>query len=608
MLRNPDALEDQYGAAQAEQPLHVDTVTRARVLLRRLSHNEHLVLNLLALVAGIAAAYGAVLFRLGVDLIQTGTFGFALDYVSLSTANLPWWQVVLVPTAGGLLVGLLLYYLHDEPRARSIADIVEASALRGGRMPLRHNLVSSAIHIVALGFGSSIGREGPAVHLGATLSAWFAARLRLGRSQSRTMLGCGVAAATASLFNAPVAGVVFAIEVVVGNLSLKAAVPIVLASVTGTAIGRYYFGRDPAFTVPAHELISLWEFPAFAGLGLISALAAIVFMQAIFSAGRLAIRSRLPLWAQPAIAGLVVGVLAIWWPQILGVGYLTTDAALRGEFGLVLLLSLILAKIVATAFCFGFGFGGGVFSPALYIGALVGGAYGLVAGQFFPELFSGVPAYALIGTGAVAGAVMGAPLSTIFIIFELTGSSSMMIAVMIATVVASLVTSQFYARSFFAEQLRGRGIQLTGGHEQALLRSMRVDDVMKRQYGTIEADAGIDLMNAALQATPYGELYVIDSERRVLSILGYAELGRAIVDADDPATLTAGVVARPIGPVLTAGDDLERAMIMINAEGEHVVPVVADKDSMRLVGLLRELDVSEAYNRALLRARDDEHA
>ena len=163
-----------------------------------------------------------------------------------------------------------------------------------------------------------------------------------------------------------------------------------------------------------------------------------------------------------------------------------------------------------------------------------------------------MPAYALIGTGAVAGAVMGAPLSTIFIIFELTGSSSMMIAVMIATVVASLVTSQFYARSFFAEQLRGRGIQLTGGHEQALLRSMRVDDVMKRQYGTIEADAGIDLMNAALQATPYGELYVIDSERRVL--------------------------------------------------------VVADKDSMRLVGLLRELDVSEAYNRALLRARDDEHA
>ncbi|MEK9662003.1 MAG: chloride channel protein [Alphaproteobacteria bacterium] len=588
--------------------MYIDTVTRTRVWLRRLSHNEHLILNLLALVAGIAAAYGAVAFRLGVDLIQVGTLGFALDYVSLSMARLPWWHIVLVPTAGGLIVGAMLHWLHDAPRARSISDIIEASALRGGRLPLRHNLVSSAIHMVSLGFGSSIGREGPAVHLGATLSAFFAARLRLGRSQSRTMLGCGVAAATASLFNAPVAGVVFAIEVVVGNLSLKAAVPIVLASVTGTAIGRFHFGSAPAFTVPSLELISLWEFPAFAGLGLVSALVAMAFMQAIFTAGQLAERTHLPLWLQPAVGGLVVGVLAIWWPQIIGVGYLTTDAALRGEFGLELLLALIAAKIVATSFCVGFGFGGGVFSPALYLGALVGGAYGLVAGSFFPDMFSGVPAYALIGTGALAGAVLGAPLSTIFIIFELTGSSSMMIAVMIATGIASLVTSQVYARSFFAEQLRGRGIVLTGGHEQALLRSIRVDDVMKRQFGTISSDADVAAMNAALQATPYGELYVVDEDRRVLAILGYAELGRAIVDSEGQETLVAGVIARPIGPVLTADDDLERAMMMINAEGEHVVPVVADKEGMRLVGLIRELDVAEAYNRALLRARDDEHA
>lgn len=588
--------------------MYVDTVTRTRVWLRRLSHNEHLVLNLLALVAGIAAAYGAVIFRLGVDQIQYATLGIVLDNVTLRAAHLPWWQILLVPTTGGVLVGLLLHYLHDAPRARSISDIIEASALRGGRMPLRHNLVSSAVHIVSLGFGASTGREGPAVHLGATLSAWFAARLHLGRSQSRTMLGCGVAAATASLFNAPVAGVVFAIEVVVGNLSLKAAVPIVLASVTGTAIGRYHFGDEPAFTVPLHELISPWEYPAFALLGLVSAAVAVLFMRSVFAAGRLAEISRLPLWAQPALGGLVVGIIAIWWPQVMGVGYQTTDAALHGQLGLTLLLVLIGAKIIATAFCIGFGFGGGVFSPSLYLGALVGGAFGLIAGSVFPGQFSGVSAYALVGTGAVAGAVMGAPLSTIFIIFELTGSSSMMVAVMIATVIASLVTSQFYARSFFAQQLRGRGIALSGGHEQALLRSIRVDDVMKRQYGTIAADADVTAMNAALQATPYGELYVVDADRRVLAILGYGELGRAIIDAEDPATLTAGTVARPIGPVLTGGEDLERAMMMINAEGEHVVPVVAERDSMRLIGLIRELDVSEAYNRALLRTREDEHA
>jgi CIC family chloride channel protein len=331
-------------------------------------------------------------------------------------------------------------------------------------------------------------------------------------------------------------------------------------------------------------------------------------MQAIFAAERLAVRSTLPVWLQPAVGGLVVGVLAIWFPQVLGVGYLTMDAALRAEFGLALLVALAVAKIVATACCLGFGMGGGIVSPSLYLGALVGGAFGVIAGDVFPALFSGVSAYALIGTGAVAGAVLGAPLAAIFIIFELTGSSSMMIAVMIAAGIASLATSQFYARSYFSRQLRGRGVVLSGGHEQALLRSIRVADVMKRQYGTIDAGAGVSEMNAALSATPYGELYVTDPDRRVQAILGYAELGRAVLDADDPATLAAGAVARPIGPVLTIADDLERAMVLINREGEHVVPVVTDKDSMRLCGLIRELDVSQAYNRALLRARDEEHA
>jgi len=385
-----------------------NAAVRLRLKIRRIVRNEHLTLGVLAFAVGVAAAYGALIFRFGVGKIQEVSFGFSLEDFVLQAGNLPWWQVIAVPTIGGLLVGIILK-AHGSVRAHSISHVIEASDLKGGRMSLRDGFVSTVVHIVSLGFGASTGREGPVVHLGATLGAWLSERLRLDRSQSRTLLACGVAAATGSLFNAPVAGAVFAIELIVGNLSLRAGAPIFIAAVTGTAIGRFYFGDSPAFTVPDQELISLWEFPAFALLGVVCAAVSIIYMKTIFAVENTVEKIDIPIWLRPVCGGLLIGAIGVFLPQILGVGYLATDAALRGEFGLQLLLLLIVAKIAAVAISVGFGFGGGVFSPSLFLGAMVGGAFGIVAGNIFPELFSGVAAYALIGTGALAGAVVGAP-------------------------------------------------------------------------------------------------------------------------------------------------------------------------------------------------------
>jgi len=584
-----------------------NAAVRLRLQIRRIVRNEHLTLGVLAFAVGVAAAYGALVFRFGVGKIQEVSFGFSLEEIVLDAGGLPWWQVVAVPMIGGLIVGLILKF-HGRGRAHSISHVIEASALKDGRMSLKDGIVWTAVHILSLGFGASTGREGPVVHLGATLGAWLSERLGLDGPQSRTLLACGVAAATGSLFNAPVAGAVFAIELIVRNLSLKAGAPIFVAAVTGTAIGRFYFGDAPAFNVPAQELISLWEFPAFALLGVVSAVVAIIYMRAIFLVESTVESSKLPVWFQPVCGGLLIGAIAVFLPQILGVGYLATDAALRAEFGLQLLLILIVAKIAAVAISIGFGFGGGVFSPSLFLGAMVGGAFGIVAGDIFPELFSGVAAYALIGTAALAGAVVGAPLTAIFIIFELTGSSSLTVAVMVSTVVASVVTHQLYARSYFHRQLANWGIDLTAGHDRALLRNLLVGSVMRRQYAAAAATDDIQIVHAQLRDSPDGEVYVVGDNGAVSAVIGYADVDNALANSDESAPLDAATIAQSLVDVLVPADNLEVAEEKIAAGGRTTLPVVRDRESMELCGVIGELDIARAHNRALLRARAEEHA
>ena len=584
-------------------------IVRARLSIRRVLRNEHLLLAATALAVGAAAAYGALFFRLAIDFVQDFAFGFPLDEMIPSTEALAWWHIMLVPSVGGLLIGIFLRFAHGGNRPHAIGHVIEASALRGGKMSLREGLVSAVGNAASLGAGASTGREGPLVHLGATLGAWVSDRLHLDRSQSRTLLGCGVAAAIGSLFNAPVAGAVFAIELVVGNLSLKAGAPIFIAAVTGTAIGRFYFGSEPSFSVPTHELISLWEFPAFILLGVACAVVAIGFMRGIFLMEGLVGRTPIPKWLQPAIGGIALGLIALQVPEVLGVGFLTADAALHGTIALEFLLVLIIAKMVAVAISLGFGFGGGVFSPSLILGALVGAAFGLVAGSVFPDQFSGVPAYALIGTGALAGAVMGAPLSTIFIIFELTGSSEMTVAVMIATAAASVLTHQFYGRSFFHVQLKRRGLNVSSGHDQALLQGMSVGRVMHTNMVSVDADMMLDALHGELRDSPNGEVYVVDERGALLGIINYADLNNAILArGNEDAPERAGDIAHEMGKVLTVSDSLEDAQRLLSGSDHENVAVVSNREDMILRGTLTTLDVSRAHNDALLNVRAEEHA
>ena len=529
--------------------------------LIRFGRNDQVVLAGLAVVIGLAAGAAAIGFRQGIDWVQWLFYGFGGERVATQAAELPWWRLLLAPTLGGLLIGVFVYLFMPDRRPQGVPDVIEANALHGGRMSLTTGLKAALVSAGSIGVGASVGREGPVVHLGASLGAWAAQRLHLGRSLSRTLLGCGVAAGIAASFNAPIAGVFFALEVVIGHYALTAFAPIVIAGVTGTIVSRAYYGDFPAFILPGeHVIASFLEFPAFALLGVVSALAAILLMRTIMFTEDAIKRTAVPRWLCPAVGGLMLGLLAISYPQVLGVGYEATDAALSELYPLWLLLLLIVFKTAATAISLGSGFGGGIVSPSLFIGAMVGGAFGVIATEAFPHLSSGYGAYTTIGMGAVAGAVLGAPISTILMIFELTSDYALTIAVMIATVIASLITRQVQGHSFFTWLLERRGIAIKGGQEVGLLRSIKVEGVMDRTYDTVAPDTPIAQVRERLQQAPWGELFVVDGEGRLTGAIIFSDLHEAAFDTCHDAEWVASSVARDHPAVLQVDDDLAIAV------------------------------------------------
>ncbi len=578
-------------------------VTAFRQVLR----NDQLVLSVLALFVGSLAGGAVIVFREAISGFEWIFFGTASERLVSHIGGLAWWHILAVPTTGGLIVGLIIYKWMPGGRPLSVADVIESNALHGGRMSSRTSAVAALASAISIGAGASVGREGPAVHLGAALSSWIGRRLQLSRALIRTLLGCGVASAVAASFNAPIAGALFANEVVVGHYALKAFAPIVISSVAGTAISRAWFGDHPAFELETGILASFWELPAFVLLGVCAGVTSIILMHAVITTGEFAHKTRIPRWARPAAAGFAVGAIAIFFPEVLGVGYGVTESALLLKYSLGLLIALGLAKIAATAISLGFGFGGGIFSPALVVGALLGGAFGIIATMAFPEVSSGPGAYTVVGMGAVAAAVLGAPISTTLIIFELTSNYALTLAVMIAVVVASEITHHFYGRSFFAVQLRRRGIDIKGGFETEIMRSLSVAGIIDAKAETVAPGCALHDLRMRLQGSPMGELFVIDADGGLFGTITLSNLSETAFDRNLDGLINAADVSRLHPPVLTPDDDLETAMSLFDATGEDHLAVVEDRQAPVFLGCIHSRDVMAAYNRALVETRHEEH-
>ncbi|WP_169961478.1 chloride channel protein [Oceaniglobus indicus] len=440
----------------------------------------------IALAVGIGAGFAALGFRMAINGLQGFLYGTD-DVLRLHSfaGGLAWYWIVSIPVAGGLVTGLILHWFTPDARVRSVADVIEGAALYDGRVEKRAGLASTFASIITLSTGGSTGREGPVVHLAAVVSSWVCNLIDANGITGRDLLGCAVAAAVSASFNAPIAGALFALEVVLRHFAMHTFAPIAIASVAGTVINRMAFGDVTEFSLGNDSLVEFYvELPAFLLLGLTCGVVAVLMMRAIFWAervgDRIQARTGLHRALRPAIAGAVLGAIAIVFPHIIGVGYETTSRALTGDLVLHEAMIFAVLKVAAVAITMGGRMGGGVFSPSLMVGALTGLAFGTIATSVFPDVSGSETLYALAGMGAVAAAVLGAPISTTLIVFELTGDWQTGIVVMVAVSLSSAVASRLVDRSFFLTQLELRNIALSKGPQAYLLSMFRVANVMRK--------------------------------------------------------------------------------------------------------------------------------
>lgn len=545
---------------------------RLKLWLRHMRKRAPYVVNyrvwLAAAIIGILTGFAVAQFENGIRWITTFAYGNGPQSLASGARDLNPLRAWMVPVIGGILVGLMLYLAKrlkwlPEAKCQGVAEVIEARAGPPGHVSFRAGVVNTVVTATALGTGASAGREGPAVLLGGTFATAISNLTKLTGKDARTLLGCGAAAAVAASFDAPIAGVLFALEVILGNYALSVFGPVALASLTATLVSRYNIWQgfvevehSQVFAIPIYGSSGPWDIPLSAGLGIICGIVAFTFMLVTSNlqgwVRRQVSRFRIERAFLPMIAGLFMGVIAIFYPEVLGTGYEAVTEALLGSYTIPMLTILLLLKIAATAICLSFRFGTGVFSGGIFFGAISGAAYGALLAHIIPGPAADATFYAMVGMGAVSGAILGAPISTTLIVFEMTGDYEMTVALMIAVGIATVIAQTSFGSSWFHWQLNQRGYDLSEGPQGVILQTIRVRDVMR----------------------------AMTSDRDML-------------EEDAPR----------LRPEHTLGEALAR----MNEHNAESLPVADPDDRSRLIGHLTQVKALEVYNKALVASNIEHH-
>ena len=564
---------------------------------RRLRDSE-LFLLALAVAAGVAAGVGVVLIDELLALLRWIAFGIGFDG-HLTDIDLGPARVLLMPVLGGLLVGLTSALLRRW-RPREIVDAIEANALLGGRMSVADSLGLVAATLLSGGFGASVGMEAAYTQLGSALASRLGRYVELRRDDVRTLVGCGAAAAIAAAFNAPLTGAFYAFELIIGSYTLQTLAPVGIAALTGALVVRGLVGSTPIFVV-WHEInISASDYPAFFGLGLASAGLGILVMKGVTSTEALFRSLAVPRWARPAIGGLLIGVIALPFPQILGSGHGGIMQVLHSGFYLPFLAGLIVAKIVASAVSIGSGFRGGLFSTSLFLGSLFGSFVGAGLARFVPQLGADSLVYAMVGMGAVAAAIVGAPITMIMIVLETTGDFGAMIGVMVGVVTAAIAVRHWFGYSFATWRFHLRGLSIRSPEDVGWINELLVGPMMRRDPAVIAAELPVDGLRQRFPAGSTRQVFVVDGRG---GLCGIIDPGDASVLNHSEAVKTVGELVSESAPFLLPSDNLRTALDRFSQVAQETLPVVDNPRDRRIIGYMSEAYALRRYAHELERHR-----
>jgi len=557
---------------------------------------------LIAVLIGLAGGFGAVFFRWLIETLQDlswGSDGTPLEKIERSA----WYLRVLVPAAGGLLVGLIVKFLAPEAKGHGVPEVMNSVARLGGVIRPIVAIAKSFASAICIATGGAVGREGPIVQIGSAIGSTLGQLLHLSTPRIRTCVGCGAAAGIAATFNAPIAAAFFASEVILGEFGLGAFGSVVISSVSATVIARTLLGDIPAFEIPAYEIVNPAELLTYAVLGVLAAFAAVMFVQILhWSEDFFERLKRLPDYILPVLGGVGIGLLGLALPQVMGVGYDTITAALHGQLALGLLVILLVVKIVGTSLTLGSGGSGGVFAPSLFMGAALGGAVGHLAQFVAPFPMANPGAYAVVGMGALVAAATHAPITAILIIFELTGDYGVIPGLMVSCILGTFLAQRLRRESIYTIKLIRRGIDLFAGQEVNVLRQVLVKDIMRSDIETVPLAAPItDLYQRMVNSRHY-EFFVVDAEHNLEGVISVDDLRPHLPDLETlrHVAIAEDIMTRSV-VFLQEDDTLDCAMRQFGKRTFEELPVVAAGESMVPIGFIQRQDVIKAYNKEILK-------
>jgi CIC family chloride channel protein len=551
--------------------------------LRAVQREEQAFL-LLAIFIGLFVGLAVVCLRIAIDWLRITLIG--------SSLHPPFPRVVLVPALTGLAIGLLVRYVFPAARSSGVNQTKTALYVDDGRIPLRSVLGKFVTSALAIGSGHSLGPEDPSLHIGAGVASGIGRRLSFSRDKVRLVAPLGATAGLAAAFNAPISAVIFVIEEVIGRWSVGVLGPVILSAVSGVVMAHWFLGAEPLFRIPAVALVHPTELVAYAGLGLVGGIAAVVFLKLALS-----LRPRLralPSWSwpwQPALAGLAVGLIGLRVPEVMGAGYETIDQAIHGQRVWQALAVLAAAKIVATALSFASGTPGGLFAPTLFIGAMVGGAVGGLQRLVYPDLSAPIAVYALVGMGTLFAGILRAPLTSVFMVLEVTGNYGIIVPVMVSNTLAYLVSRRFQRMPLFDVLARQDGFDLPSMEAQREEAVLRVEDAMRPPADPVLA--GHQPVSDALPRLDGSSLRVLVYGSRGWGGVSAGRLRRLADEGEEGMPLADAVEER--FPHVHPDHPVEAALRLMHER--PFLPVVHRADFSRLVGVVSLDDVLQAYRR-----------
>ena len=571
-------------------------------LVEKAKMTEHTFMIIIAIFIGIFAGFGAIGIRLMIKTISDFSFAGSGSLLENIIAA-PWYIKVCVPVIGGLIVGPLIYFFAPEAKGHGVPEVMQSILLKGGMIRPRVALVKAITSAVTIGTGGSVGREGPIIQIGSSLGSTVGQFFNMSGDRMKTLVGCGAAAGIAAAFNAPIAGALFAVEIILMDFAFAQFSPIVISSVMATVISHNFEGNLATFQVPHYELVNPTELIFYVVLGLLAGLVSYIFIKILYAFEDFFENSvPIPEYLQPVIGGLVIGVTALYFPQIMGVGYDTINNALHGNMIWYMAFSLIFIKILATSFTLGSGGSGGIFAPSLFMGAMLGCFFGTFVHDLFPNISASPGAYALVAMGGLVAGTTRAPITAIIIVFELTNDYDIILPLMITCIISTILSSKLSRESIYTLKLLLRKINLKGGTEINVMKSLYVRDLYQPSFESIsETSSFAEVVNQVIsKRDPY--FLVMDDNELLVGIISIHDMKSFMFEGEELQNLIiAGDIALKDIKVVSLEEDCQTALDKMSKTGFLGLPIVQSDNERKVLGMVWQKDVLDAYHKEIER-------